>query len=164
LTPKRGANMPAYSYATIDYLGVPPTSSYGINDGGEIVGFYYDGGASTYHGFLYSGGTYTSFDVPAAGAYDGTFAYGINATGDIVGNYGAAHGFFYSDGTYTTFDDPLAGPGGTYAYGINVTDDIVGVYYDTTYLVHGYLYSGGTTVGRQSRSQRGLTSGALIPA
>src|SRR5256884_7445278 len=42
--------------------------------------------------------------------FQGTIASGINAAGQIVGQYTDAsnqvHGFLYSNGTYTTLDDP----------------------------------------------------------
>jgi probable HAF family extracellular repeat protein len=77
--------------------------AYGINNAGEVVG--YDQNA---HGFLYSGGTYTTLDDPL-GSY-GTRAYGINDLGQIVGSYtdsnNKTHGFIYSGGTYTTLEIP----------------------------------------------------------
>jgi probable HAF family extracellular repeat protein len=48
-----------YNYTTID----PPDSTYtlanGINDKGQVVGFYEDSNAQT-HAFLDNGGTYTN--------------------------------------------------------------------------------------------------------
>ena len=72
------------------------------------------------HGFLYSAGTYVSFDDPSA--TNGTAATDINNSGQIVGTYRdgiGTHGFLYSGGTYATIDDPLAATGQTYAAGIN---------------------------------------------
>ncbi len=57
-----------------------------INDAGEMVGFFTDSANS--HGFLHSNGSFTTLDDPLAIA--GTFAMGINASGEIVGWYGAA--------------------------------------------------------------------------
>ena len=57
--------------------------------------------------------TYTTLDDPLA--TNGTAAFGINATGQIVGDYlnaSGAHGLLLSGGTYTTLDDPL-GTNGT---------------------------------------------------
>jgi uncharacterized membrane protein len=53
------------------------SSAYGINDVGQVVG-YYNGlypNIGT-HGYLYRGGTYTTLDDPLAGP-SGTYAYGI---------------------------------------------------------------------------------------
>jgi hypothetical protein len=55
------------------------------------VGYYFD--RTKDHGFLYDQGSYTPLDVPGSG---GSWAYGINATGQIVGVYadgGGTHGF-----------------------------------------------------------------------
>src|SRR5205807_504414 len=68
------------------------TSAQDINDVGQVVGYYaglYNGVGGTY-GFLYSGGTYTTLDVPAGTGH--TFAYGINNAGQIVGYYIAGSG------------------------------------------------------------------------
>jgi probable HAF family extracellular repeat protein len=55
--------MPVYTYTTIDdpraNFSTDPTA---INDAGTIVGTYADLAGN--HGFLYSGGTYTTLDAP----------------------------------------------------------------------------------------------------
>jgi len=75
-------------------LATGNTGASGINAAGQIVGSYMD--ASGFHAFLYSGGSYTTFDDPLATGHH-TEATGINDAGQIVGNYftadGAAHGF-----------------------------------------------------------------------
>ena len=59
------------------------------------------------HGFLLSGGAFTTIDGP--GSVE-TFAAGINASGQIVGGYfdndGFGHGFLLSGGVFTTIDPP----------------------------------------------------------
>ncbi len=76
----------------------------GINERGDIVGFYCDnaspcgpGPATVTHGFLISHGEFRTIDVPDALA---TTIFGINAQGDIVGGYTDAsrrvHGFLLS--------------------------------------------------------------------
>src|SRR5262249_45186472 len=100
------------------------------------------------HGFLKSGGTYTTIDDPLATA--GTAAYGINASGQIVGLYNtgalATHGFLYNpnSGTFTTLDDPLASMGTSTVPAplpINGPGKIGGTYYHQA--PHGFLNSGG---------------------
>jgi probable HAF family extracellular repeat protein len=116
---------------------------FGINNAGQIVGNTDDSTGS--HGFLYSGGTFTNFDVPGANtAGIGTIARGINDAGQIVGLYEdnsvRFHGFIRNGDTYTTLDDPLAGPtGDTEAYGINHSGQIVGFS-----SARGFLYSNNT--------------------
>jgi probable HAF family extracellular repeat protein len=101
-----------------------------------------------YHGFLYSGGIYTTLNGPLTNSL--THAQGINAAGQVVGWYANAsgtHGFLYnpSGGTYTTLDNPLA-TSGTFAYGINDTGQIVGSYQDSSGRYHGFLYTSGTYI------------------
>ena len=92
-------------------------------------------------------GTWTTLTYSGA---SGTFAYGINAAGEVVGFYydssGDSHGFLYNTGTYTPLNDPSAGGGadGTIATGINDSGQIVGYYLDGSGVEHGFLYSGGT--------------------
>ena len=112
---------PVYSYTTLNdpqALAAGSTVANGINGAGEIVGLYAD--SSGYHGFLYSGGKYTTLNVPLA-PY--TYAYGINNKGQIVGLFGG-YGFLYSGGRYTTLSDPQGQF--TQAYGINDKGQIVG--------------------------------------
>jgi probable HAF family extracellular repeat protein len=114
------------------------TEGWGANDMDQIVGRYQD--ATGVHGFLESGGTYTTLDDPLATG--GTVAFGINASGQIVGNYTNAtgnHGFLLSGGAYTTLDDPLA-TAGTFPFGINASGQIVG-----NYLERSLSYSRRTT-------------------
>jgi hypothetical protein len=83
------------SYTTInDPLANQGTGAMGINNAGQIVGYYlstacnYPGCSGAQHfGFLYSGGTggtYTTISYP--GAMD-TILYGINNSGLILGAY-----------------------------------------------------------------------------
>jgi hypothetical protein len=80
----------------------------GINDPGDIVGFYFDDNHDT-HGFVLSDGVYTALDVPGATL---TIAQGISNPGEIVGQYndaaGNGHGFVLNNGVYTTIDVPGA--------------------------------------------------------
>jgi probable HAF family extracellular repeat protein len=115
----------------------------GINDAGEIVGYFIDASFTT-HGFLYNGGHYTILDAPGA---SGTSPAAINSSGQIVGSINtgvvnSAKGFLYSNGHYTILDDPL-GVTGTEAGGINTSGQIVGTYLDAATKAHGFLYSNG---------------------
>jgi hypothetical protein len=123
-----------YTFTTIDVPGADRTVVNGINDSGSIVGTYYD--ATGYHGFLYSGGAFTTINFLNA-----TYANGINNSGDIVG-YGTGpwyHNFLYSGDAFTTID---IGDTSWGANGINDSGGIVGAYGDATGR-HGFLYVGG---------------------
>jgi len=112
------------------------------------------GTPSINHGFLYSGGQYTTLDDPSSNLNNignsgvfGTVAVGINNKGSIVGYYyfdnsDRAKGFIFSNGNYTTIDDPL-GVGGTFALGINDKDEVVGFYYDSLHRQNAFLFSSG---------------------
>jgi probable HAF family extracellular repeat protein len=124
---------PTYKYYAPldDPSGRPNNNGYtvatGINDAAQIVGWYIDkNNPYATHGFLYSGGMYTSLDDPLAGSSNigvqGTVASAVNNRGQIVGYYGdradgRVHGFVFTGGTYDVLDDPLAT--NTYALAIN---------------------------------------------
>jgi probable HAF family extracellular repeat protein len=134
------------SVTPIEDLSGTNTFPIGINDGGQIVG-YYDT-SSIQYSFLDSNGTYTTLYGPSGAT--STTASGINDLGQIVGTYSDAlgsHGFLYSNGTYTT----LYGPSGIdiVPTGINDEGQIVG-YYESNALgnsngssLHGFLESNG---------------------
>jgi probable HAF family extracellular repeat protein len=89
---------------------------------------------------------YTTIDDPLATNTTGTEAHGINATGQIVGQYRGAsgfRGFLYSGGTFTTLADPDAGSNTTLAWGINASGQVVGQWTGAGG-THGFLYSGGS--------------------
>jgi hypothetical protein len=85
-------------------------------------------------------GGLTTIDVPGA---VGTVAWGINDTGQSVGDFYDAfeleHGFMDMGGNFTTIDVP--GAFGTYATGI--TDgQIVGSFYNLSGVHHGFVDAG----------------------
>jgi hypothetical protein len=120
------------------------TSPQGINDDGEIVGYYKDG-ASVVHGFVRrSDGAFITFDAPGASkkATLGTLPQGINKNGDVAGYYftdpnGVRHGFVrHKDGTFDKFDPP--GSVGTVARSINDLGEFTGNYVSRD-VAHGFL-------------------------
>lgn len=124
-------------------LNVPPVydqAAYGINDKGQIVGFYISNGDPSYtqHGFLDNGGVFSSIDYPGASE---TLAHGINNNGQIVGYWisGQYHGFLDNGGVLSSIDFP--GATQTAAEGINNGGDIVGYYLDASGKTHGFLAS-----------------------
>ncbi len=147
-----------YTFSTFDPPGSSSSSANGINDLGQIVGSYQAGPVQ--HGYLLSGGQYTTLDDPNATGpqLPGTNATAINNLGDVAGGYFdnnfVSHGFLFSHGAYVTLDDPNAGtagllqgvfPGqGTIASGINDFGQIVGTYTDANNVSHGFLYNHGT--------------------
>ncbi len=71
---------------TIDPFGSTFTQALGVNNLGEIVGFYTDAGG-VQHGYIDNGGVFTSFDPPGSAS---TTINGLNDKGDIVGFYTSA--------------------------------------------------------------------------
>ncbi len=99
---------------------------------------------STTVGFIYSGGSYTTFSVPSA---QNTEAFGINNVGQIVGDYWndccLHQAFLYSGGSYNTLSPP--GSQQAIAFGINNVGQIVGVSGGASGGTgQGFLYSGGS--------------------
>jgi uncharacterized membrane protein len=124
----------AYKMRPCRSLGISdPMARYtyaaGINNAGEVVGWYTYDPAGDSNGFIYDGSTFTTVIDPSSNP-GLTNALGVNDAGQVVGYYfndSGGHGFFYDHGRYTTLDDPLA-DGGTYAFGINDAGAIVGYY------------------------------------
>jgi hypothetical protein len=135
----------------------------GMNPSGAIVGFTRDTNSAR-HGFLRApDGTFTIFDDPNAGTCStscgtigngqGTRAYAINPSGQIVGFYtddsARCHGYVRAaNGTFTQIDAPDAGTGpfpqGTFPseftpMGINPGGAITGFYVDSSSVQHGFV-------------------------
>ena len=139
-----------YTFTTIDVLDASSTEAYGINNAGQIVGNFND--ATGRHGFLATGGSFTTIDVPGNNIAL-TDARGINATGQIVGYFRDSssyfrdsssrdRGFLATGGSFTTIDVP--GPTNTYAFGVNDTGQILGSFLYATGGPHGFLATGGS--------------------
>ncbi len=93
-----------------DFITVTPPGSINtfggyVNDSGAVAGSYKDA-SRAYHGFIYSGGTYTTFDMPvAAGTVTTT---GFNNKGRVVGTFtnpttGKIHCFLYNGSVVSSF-------------------------------------------------------------
>ncbi len=118
-----------------EFPSLSASSALGINDAGQIVGYYVDTktpGSLPDHGFLYSNGTLTTIDFPGA---LWTVASSINNVGQIAGTFrypgavGYIHGFVLSNGVFSMVDEPGAldaYPYGTIVTGINDSGDLVG--------------------------------------
>lgn len=141
-----GVNYSAFTlkgtkYATFSVPGSSASWATGINTAGLICGVYFDVSGNV-HGFVKSSNSYTTLDYP--GAIGGTYAEGINDSGEIVGLYSDGtieSGFLYKSGTMTNISFP--GAVWTLADGINSSGDIVGHWRDTNSVWHGFLLKGG---------------------
>ncbi|MGO9375682.1 MAG: carboxypeptidase regulatory-like domain-containing protein [Syntrophobacteraceae bacterium] len=124
--------------------GLGTTSAEGINNSGQVVGYFTDTN-SVSHGFLRSadGLTYTQIDAPNATS---TLAFGINNSGQISGYFTNAtgpHGFVRSaDGsTYTTIDYPGSQIMQTLIYYIDDAGQTTGNFTDGNWSVHAFVRS-----------------------
>jgi hypothetical protein len=120
-----------FCFDIVDPLGPTETEAWGVNDSGQIVGWYINSSA-IYQGFEYDNGTYTT--ISCAG-WANTRAYGINDAGVIVGDVfnstaGPFSGFTSKSGTCTIFNYPNATS--TYGRGINKNNQVTGFYTDST--------------------------------
>ena len=136
-----GALAATYTFTPIDvpFADVTETTAFGINNGGQIVGFYNDPTGT--QAFLYSGGTYSTITTP----FPGPSPFGINDAGQVIGAFDdatGAHGFLDNAGTFSPIDATFAGVIFTDAIGTNDAGLIVGDYGDATG-THGFLDNGG---------------------
>lgn len=131
----------------------------GINNAGNIVGFYMEGADSI--GFLDVGGTISTID-PFASVF--TQALGINNSGEIVGFYldamGNQHGYIDMGGVFTSFDP--VGSVSTTINGVNDLGQIVGFYTDNNDNVIGFVGSQTPEPGTLTLVSAGLVAGLGI--
>lgn len=140
------AHASSYSFVSLDVPGVSDTFATGINNSGQIAGYFSNPDSQApEHGFVYNGGSFATFDVPGA---RGTLPGGINNSGQVVGYYtasGDVHGFTFNGATFTSFDAPGTW---TLATGINDSGQIVGaIRYDANGYQRGFLNNGGVFTG-----------------
>jgi hypothetical protein len=129
------------------------TFAFGINDLGEIGGWYVDDN-EVHHGYLRTpNGRIATFEYSGAGTgfCQGTLSWEMNSWGVTAGHYidseNVFHGFLRAlDGRITPFSVEGAGtvPGecggqGTYVAGINQAGVIAGEYADSNWNDHGYV-------------------------
>jgi len=72
-----------YTYQTLDVPGSIATVALGINDVGQIAGYWFDS-VGHIHSFVQSQGKYATFDMPGAA---NTYATAINNFGVVAGEW-----------------------------------------------------------------------------
>jgi len=133
------------------FPGALQTACEGINDSGEITGWYEDA-SQQFHGFTDIGGTFQANDF--------IFTGGVSNKGSYVGYYvGPSSTTGCNGATGTTCFSYLATPQTTLSlttvqaanamntsiYGVNNSNVLVGWYTDATNTTHGVMLSGNTT-------------------
>ncbi len=121
-------SMPAWSAAS-GAVSLPT----GINNTGQIVGYYYSGSTQLPVGFLFDRASkaYTSLAYPGATE---TWATAVNDSGVVVGYYttdppstvNSVHAFSYSQGAFANIDPSASSS--AFVYGIDNTGDYVGLF------------------------------------
>ena len=116
-----------FQFQNIDLPGAQSTFADGINDRGQIAGFFQDF-AGDIHGYVADGSDFHIVDFPNA---RGTFPTAISNSGNIVvGAYrdssGRGHGFTFEGRVFTSIDFP----GAIFTSIIDVNDkgDLAGLY------------------------------------
>jgi probable HAF family extracellular repeat protein len=123
-----GGHVFAYSGGMMQDLGTfggAAAIGYGINDAGQIVGWFSVGNGNS-HGFLYSNGTMQDLGSGCASA--------INSAGQIVGQHnisegpnGIGHAYIYCGGVMQDIGE-LLNSNDSYAVAINNIGQVVGTY------------------------------------
>jgi probable HAF family extracellular repeat protein len=129
-------------FDVVDPNNAGTTQAEGVNDSGEIVGFYDDASGND-HGFSYLNAAYTTIDCPGE---TGTLLFGINDSGVMVGadyqtSLSDSTGFVYKSGKCTTVSFP--GAISTQAIGINKSEQLSGLYNDDSGY-YGFVKTGNT--------------------
>lgn len=133
------------TFTQVDFPGAFYTFTWGINNAGQIAGWYgaYFGDS---HGFVYSNGTFTTVDYPG---YSQNYVADINDSGVVVGGYGEIvtingidyqweHGYLYQNGQFTTMDAPFGPPAATLIWHFNDSGIVTGYYADNTSTLYGF--------------------------
>jgi TolB-like protein/DNA-binding SARP family transcriptional activator len=175
-----------YGFVTIDVPGATNTEVTGINNVGQVVGFY-STPTDWDRGFSYDGNTYTTLNYPGTVVnrdryWGGTAAQSLNDSGVIVGGHGRTYlgvpyGFTYSGGGFRAMpSQPCALA--SEARGVNNGGQIVGIselsrsscFPHPTSMANpsvGYLYSGGTFTalappGSMGSSAHGVNNHGIV--
>ena len=110
------------SVTLLDVPGATATEAWGINEQGEVVGFYYKGGDPTYHGFVRRlSGDYETIDRQGE---MNTMPEDINDGGYVAGcvhNNGLMHGFVFSGDAFLSIE-----PATSMHTGVNESGTLVG--------------------------------------
>ncbi|HZI57040.1 MAG TPA: hypothetical protein VFF39_09710 [Verrucomicrobiae bacterium] len=124
-----------FRFQNIDVPGASATLVGGLNNRGQMVGFYRDA-AKVVHGYFQDGTDIQEITFPNAHK---TFPAAINNAGEITGSYSDGvrfHGFTLERGVFTTVDFP--GAAFTNISDLNDRGDLVGLYLDTSGGFHGF--------------------------
>jgi len=125
-----------FRFQNVDIPGVQ-TIAQGINNLGQIAGFFQDSFGAT-HGYVQDGLNVQTIDFPNASI---TFPLAISNSGTVIGDYADAfgnfHGFVLDGGTFTSVDFP--GAILTEIFDLNEKGDLTGIYQSADFGIHGFI-------------------------
>jgi probable HAF family extracellular repeat protein len=131
-----------YQFTTIrvPFVGATATVANGINNAGQIVGYFTDGTGD--HAFMDNAGVYSRLPFPPADLR--SEAYGNSGT-QVVGDFtddGGLHGFVDNSAGVGIATINAPGANGTSARGVNAAGTVVGTF-DNAAGLHGFIDNGG---------------------
>ena len=104
------------AYTPIGYPGSSNSEASGINNFGQVVGYYWEPDAEPTHGFLKDGNIYSSLDISNA-AFSSTYPLAINNAGQII-VYTPGTAYLKEGESYT----PIRHPFGQFTYTAGIND------------------------------------------
>jgi hypothetical protein len=119
----------------VPYSGANGTTIFGMNDSGEVCGYYTLSSSDSDYGFVrnLSGGFTT--------LHDSSITQAINSSGETTGGIaGGRYGYAFVEDQYgnkTKFNPP--GSTGTIALAINKSGQVAGYYFDASAIDYGFL-------------------------
>jgi hypothetical protein len=148
-----------HRFRSIKIRGATSVTPSGINNEGDIAGFFTGSGGAVKAFLLRSNGRLTTLAFPHAAM---TQAFGVNDSREVVGTYTTGSGssaktfgfFWASEFGWKVVNDPL-GVGSTTINGVNNAGDLVGFYTDAAGNTDGFLLAAGrhTAPGAQRLAQ-----------
>jgi len=150
---------PVFTSPVFTNINLPSNISQatGVNDSGEVVGFF-QLASGNFSAFSDVGGAITPFEFPGSAS---TQALGVNNLGEIVGDYvdagGVMHGFLDNAGMFTMLDP--TGSTATTINGINDLGTVVGFYVNAAGATIGTFGTPATTTTPEPGSLALLAAG-----
>lgn len=142
----------------IGTLGGDSSTALGINDSGQVCGYSYLAGNTTYHAFIWTAAT-GMVDIGTANGLP-TNAWAINSAGDLAGDNGTTLPFYWSpEGGYVLIGQP---PGYNFAFGINDLSEVTGQFYVRNRGVQAFFWSPTRKVQTIGDLSGGLSVGNAI--
>jgi len=136
------APAPASDYMMYQHFNAPVTGFRGINEAGDMVGYFQDTPVeTTAHALLMRARTPSAIDPPSS---RDRRAFGINDRGVIALSFDGRNAVLWDGTTYTPVIYP--GASGTVVRGLNNHNDVVGEYTDAGDVVRAFVRFEGTFI------------------